>query len=233
MFKWTSSGTGGVEIIFIVLLGCLFLCQTLGKLIMWLIGRFKYRFTSFTGRDIIEELQEQNHLEKAKIKTKDLDLRSSFYSYNKKKNEFTISKHIADQTTLSADMYSLQAVAYAKEENVHSLQTRWQFIGAGLASIFPYLLFLASMLLIYLPPEAVKGGNWGHMVQYYIPVEVFCVIGWVSILLVLFWWMSIVNNIEISIEELTKQLNNRNLLNSMNGYMKLCSYIPFSFRTIV
>lgn len=228
MFKVTSSSTGGIEVIFIILLGCLFLCQTLGKLIMWLIGKFRY--TAFNGRDIIEELQKPNHLEKAKIKVKDFDLRSPFYSYDKRKNEFTINKAVADYTNLSANMFSLQSVAYANEKNNRSFQSRWQLMGVGLLSILPYLLFIGSMLLIYLP---TPNANNKLDLQYYIPVEVFCVVGWVLILITVFWWMSIINNLEIGVEDLVKQLQNKNLMNNMNSYMKFCSYIPFSFRTIV
>lgn len=228
MFKVTSSSTGGVEVIFIVLLGLLFLSQTLGKLIMWLIGRFKY--TAFNGRDVIEDLQGRNHLDDAKITTKDFNLKSAFYSYNKRKNEFTISKFVDKQTNVAADFYSLQSVAYANEKNNRSFQSRWQLICVGALTVLPYLLFIGTMLLIYLPNV---GPNMKLDLKYYLPVEIMCVIGWVLILICLFWWMTIVNNIEIAVEELTKQLDNRNVVDNMESYMKFCSYIPFSFRTII
>lgn len=229
MFQRLGTQTGAILIIFIIFLCVLFLFSTVGRLgFYWWATRLK---TSFSGREIFDQLIEKNHFDHPLIKTQKLGLTSACYTYHQRTKQFWLSNRVLDQENLSTNLIVCQSVVYAQEKThqTHNLYY-YQYWGLNLLNFFLDGLFLAMMLLTFLPGV---DGNQKVSLRYWISVEALAIIGWVIMLIIIFWWMNVTIKFNESVEAQIKSLGYQTLTSQMSNYLNLSAYFPFSFRTVI
>lgn len=229
MFQRLGTQTGAILIIFIIFLGGLFLLSTVGRLwFYWWATRLK---TSFSGQEIFDQLMEKNHFDHPLIRGQKLGMKSAYYTYHQKTKQFRFSNRVLDQENLFTNLFVCQSVVYAQEK---THQTRnlyyYQYWGLNLLNFLLYGLFLAMMLLTFLPGVDV---NQKVALRYWISVEALAIIGWVFMLIIIFWWVNVTMKFNESVEAQVKGLGYQILTSQMTNYSNLCAYFPFSFRTVI
>lgn len=229
MFQRLGTQTGAILIIFIIFLCGLFLLSTVGRLCFyWWATRLK---TGFSGQEIFDQLIEKNHFDYTLVKGQKLGLKSVYYTYHQKTKQFGFSNRVLDQENLFTNLFVCQSVVYGQEKThqTHNLYY-YQYWGLNLLNFLLYGLFLAMMLLTFLPGVDV---NQKVALRYWLSVEALAIIGWVLMLIIIFWWINVTMKFNESVERQVKSLGYQTLTSQMTNYLNLSAYFPFSFRTVI
>lgn len=225
MIQRLGTQTAAILIIFMSFLALLILLATIGKLVFyWRARRLK---TSFSARETLTFFLRADEV----VQERKCQLSSSFYAYHPSKKTFWWSSRFLKQENLHANLLIIQAIIYAEEQN-HQRPTRYrlQYFGLTCLNAFLFCLLITMLLLALLPSVDV---NQKVDLAYWISVEALSIIGWVVMLIIIFWWINLTMEFNETIQEKVDEMHHQRLSNEFKNYLNLLAYFPFSFRTII